>query len=184
MADVQDREALLNLGAEMSQDLTTQPKAPKLAGQEVSVQNLLDRYLKGETGPEIAKSYGVTKQALSLFMYQHGETEWKQAQFAKAYDLQEQAIEYLAEIKTKIATADKEERDRLQLDLAHAREQLKSAQWTLEKVARRVYGADQPTDTGGRVTISINLGSPQTQHAPADDGQGGRVIDVSSGERT
>lgn len=162
----------------MSQELTTQPKLPKLAGQPVDVEALLQRYLNGETGPEIAKSYGVTKQALSLFMYQHGEEQWKQAQFAKAHDRWEQAEGYLDDIKTRIKGADKEERERLQLDLAHAREQLKSAQWTLEKVARRIYGDDKAALAilGNGVTVQLVTFTSNCAE------QQGRIIEAETGK--
>lgn len=164
----------------MTQDLTTQPKSlPKLAGQPVDVEALLQRYLDGETGPEIAKSYGVTKQALSLFMYQHGEEQWKKAQFAKAHDRAEQAEGYLDEIKQRIRTADKEERERLQLDLAHAREQLKSAQWTLEKVARRIYGDDKAALAilGNGVTVQLVSFTSDSASRPERLVEGSTVTD-------
>lgn len=57
---------------------------------------------------------------------------------------------------TMIAKADKEDRDRLQLSLAHARERLRAAQWDLERVCKRIYGQDQlPSSV---VPIQINIG--------------------------
>ena len=52
-----------------------------------------------------------------------------------------------------------------------ARERLKSAQWDLERVCRRIYGQDAPA-AGGRVSINISL----------DAAQQSAVIDAKSGD--
>ena len=49
------------------------------------------------------------------------------------------------------------------LDLTRAREQLRSAQWDLERVCRRIYGQDAPPNAGAGVNININL-----RRAPLD----------------
>ena len=51
------------------------------------------------------------------------------------------------------------------LDLTRAREQLRSAQWDLERVCRRIYGQDQPPAGMNAVQININLrGDAATTH--------------------
>jgi hypothetical protein len=119
-------------------------------------KTVLARYLSNESTKEIAASYGVTRQALGQFLLKHAESEWKDAQVARAIARKEQADDDLDAIGDKIATADKEERDRLNLSLAHARERLRSAQWDLERVCRRIYGQDAPA-VGAAVQININL---------------------------
>lgn len=111
--------------------------------KHVDPKDVLDRYLAGETGPQIALSLGVTKQALSHWLSNVAESEWKSAQFVKAFSRKEQADEL-------IETASNP------LDLARAREMLRSAQWDLERVCRRIYGQDAPTASAA-VQVNINL---------------------------
>ena len=106
-------------------------------------REILERYLAGETGPQIAQSLGVTKQALSFWLISKGEEDWRAAQLVKAIDRKERADEL-------IETADNA------LDLTRAREMLRSAQWDLERVCRRIYGQDVP-GVSSAVQININL---------------------------
>ena len=135
-----------------------------LKGQDP--KEIINEYLNGKSGPEIAKMFGVTRQALSLWLIRHAETDWRNAQIAKALALRDEAedsMEHAADV----------------LELSRARERLKSSQWTLEKLLRQHYGQDVPKDLAGRVNISINLGAAKQQK--------GRVIeqDLSSeGEAT
>lgn len=120
---------------------------------------ILDRYLQGETGPQIAQSFGVTKAALSYFLIKHAEDEWKSAQLIKALERKDNA-------ETLMETAD------TALDLARARELLKAAQWDLERVHRRLFGQDQQASSTERVRISINVGGRSQ----------GATIDASTGQ--
>ena len=112
--------------------------------KDVSPELVLDRYLAGETGPQIAKSLGVTKQALSHWLVRTAEDEWKSAQLVKALTRKDDA-EALMDSASNA------------LDLARAREQLRGAQWDLERVCRRIYGQDQPPAGAAQVAIQINL---------------------------
>lgn len=131
--------------------------------KDVDPKLVLDRYLAGETGPQIATSLGVTKQALSHWLCNVAETEWKSAQFVKAYALKEEADDL-------VKSADNP------LDLARAREMLRSAQWDLERVCRRIYGQDAPSSVANAVQININLrrGADETAQVEA------QVIDVKA----
>lgn len=120
---------------------------------KVDPKDVLDRYLAGETGPQIAQSLGVTKQALSHWLANEAEAEWKAAQFVKAINRKEEADEL-------IETASNP------LDLARAREKLRSAQWDLERVCRRIYGQDAPAALANAVQININLRRGADQNAP------------------
>lgn len=130
--------------------------------RNVDPKSVLDRYLAGETGPQIAQSLGVTKQALSHWLANVAEAEWKSAQFVKAFNRKEQADEL-------IETASNP------LDLARAREMLRSAQWDLERVCRRIYGQDSPPAGTNAVQININLRGQAATVAPHNG-----VIDVDS----
>jgi hypothetical protein len=119
--------------------------------KSIDPQLVLDRYLAGETGPEIAQSLGVTKQALSHWMIEKAEKEWKSAQVVKALQRKDQA-------ETLMDSASNP------LDLARAREQLRGAQWDLERVCRRIYGQDSVPQGAQAVQININLrGEPATK---------------------
>lgn len=160
----------------MTQDLTTQPKAlPKLAGKEADPQAILAQYLAGAKTTEIASTFGVTPQGLGYFLRKHAEAEWKESQVILALDRKEKAEEIYEEIRTRIEGADRDERERLGLMLSVAREKLKAAQWDLERVYRRIYGADQVADQGGRVSISINLGVASAPQIAAQHGDNGPV---------
>jgi hypothetical protein len=123
---------------------------------KVDPKDILERYLAGETGPQIAQSLGVTKQALSFFLISKAEEDWRAAQLVKAIDRKDRADEL-------IETADNA------LDLTRAREMLRSAQWDLERVCRRIYGQDVP-GVSSAVQININLrresATNAVQHEP------------------
>jgi hypothetical protein len=111
--------------------------------KNIDPKDILERYLAEESSDKIAASYGVTRAALSLFMLRTAETEWKEAQLTKALQKKEKAEELM-------------ERADNALDLTRAREMLRSAQWDLERVWRRVFGQDAPAATQA-VQININL---------------------------
>jgi predicted DNA-binding protein YlxM (UPF0122 family) len=126
--------------------------------RDTDPKTILQRYLSDESTKDIAASYGVTRQALGQYLLKHTEAEWKDAQVARAIARKEQAEDNLEAIGAKIETADREQRDRLTLSLAHARETLKAAQWDLERVCRRIYGQDVSPDQLGRISITLNIG--------------------------
>jgi len=107
---------------------------------------VLQRYLDGENSVQIAESLGITKQRLSFWLIKHSEQEWKDVQVTKAVELYEQALEEL--------NVAKDRRDAV--DLAYVREKLRSAQWQLERVCRRIYGQDAPP--AGATAVQINIG--------------------------
>jgi hypothetical protein len=121
-------------------------------------KTILARYLSDESTKDIAASYGVTRQGLGQFLLKHAETEWKEAQVARAIARKESAEDDLEGISAKIETADREQRERLALTVSLARERLKSAQWDLERVCRRIYGQDVSPDQLGRINITLNIG--------------------------
>lgn len=93
---------------------------------------------------DLAEQYKVSKQSLSMFLLKKAETEWKDAQVARALlrkDDAEQQLDCAADMT----------------DIARARERLKAAQWDLERVCRRIYGQDAPPAGANAVQININL---------------------------
>jgi hypothetical protein len=122
--------------------------------KNVDPKDILERYLAEETGTEIAKSLGVTKSALSLFMLKHAEEDWKSAQFVKALKRKEDAEDLMEKADNP-------------LDLARARETLRAAQWDLERVCRRIYGQDAPSHAAQAVQININVRGAERQSSAA-----------------
>lgn len=112
-----------------------------LSGQDP--KSILQRYLSDESTSVIAADYGVTRQALGQYLLRHAEDDWKEAQVARAIARKEKAEDDLENAKDP-------------LELAKARELLKSAQWDLERVCRRIYGQEvninmTVTDLGDRL---------------------------------
>lgn len=105
--------------------------------REANPVTILQRYLSDESTKDIAKSYGVTRQALGQFLLKHAEEDWKEAQVARAIARKEKAEDDLESALDP-------------LSLARARELLKAAQWDLERVCRRIYGDDK-----AQVTVAI-----------------------------
>ena len=132
--------------------------------RDADPKTILARYLSDESTKDIAKDYGVTRQALGQFLLKHAETEWKDAQVSRAIARKEQSEDEFDAIGLQIAGADKDERDRLTLRLSLAREKLKSAQFDLERVCRRIYGKDEP-GSGGQM-LQINIGIRRDEPLP------------------
>jgi hypothetical protein len=148
--------------------------------RETDPKLILQRYLSDESTKDIAASYGVTRQALGKYLLAVAESEWREAQVARAIARKESAEDNLDAIESKIEGADKEERDRLALRVSLARERLKSAQWDLERVCRRIYGQDVTPDQLGRVSITLNIGGKDATNAVQHDVEG-EVVSKSVG---
>lgn len=141
---VQDKKARLPrksraviAGIEPGRKLTT--KGP-LANVDLAA--VLTRYLSDETTYEIAKSLGVTRQALSHHLLKNAEEQWKEAQVARAIARKEKAEDAMDAAQDPLA-------------LAKARELLKSAQWDLERTCRRIYGQHNPEVN---LNVTVDLG--------------------------
>lgn len=112
--------------------------------KNVNPDDVLERYLAEEKTADIAKSLGVTFAGLSHWLLQHAEGQWKSAQVVLALKRKMEADELIETASTP-------------LDLARAREKLRSAQWDLERVCRRIYGQDAPAALANAVQINITL---------------------------
>src|SRR3990167_6320543 len=91
---------------------------------------VLERYLAEPTTSQIASEYGLSRKALTKWLRTTIPIEWKEAQVLRALyrkDLGDEGLE----------TANDP------LSLARAREQLKSAQWDLERLDSQNYGVKQ-----------------------------------------
>ena len=116
-------------------------------GPEQSTQDraalILARYDAGEEIEGIAKHFQITHQAAYKSLLRHCPEEWKTSQAAKALTQYETAKAKLEEIWRQ----DRTERD--QVALACAREQVRTAQWELERVLSKIYAQKQD------VTVNI-----------------------------
>lgn len=103
-------------------------------------KQILLRYLSDESTTTIAADHGVTRQALVQYLLRNAEEDWKDAQVARAIARKEKAEDDLSEARDP-------------LELAKARELLKSAQWDLERVCKRIYGIDR-----AELNLNVNIG--------------------------
>jgi hypothetical protein len=119
-------------------------------------QSLQDRKLR-----EIASDLGIAKTSLSQALLKYAEDDWKEVQVAKAWTQVEQAEDDLETAADMLA-------------VQRARERLKSAQWQLERLHRRLFGQEAPNQLG-QGTVQINIGINRNTPRVVDDAQ---VIDV------
>lgn len=95
---------------------------------------MLERHEDGETIPQIARSFKISHQAAYKLLLTHCPLEWKASQIAKAMHAHECAKSEIERLKKSKGDA------RAQVALACAREQLRSAQWELERLFADFYG--------------------------------------------
>lgn len=104
----------------------------------------ISRFMDGEKTADIAQEYGVTRQRLNQILLESAQEDWKAAQIALALTRKETAEEDL-------------ERAEDGLSLARARERVKSAQWDLERVFRRMYGDEKAQINIGGDGIQVQI---------------------------
>lgn len=98
---------------------------------------ILAHYRQGLTGEQIARLMGVTPEAIYMYLLRHCRDAWQDHQAARSLTRLERATERLESAEDAIA-------------LGRAREEIKAAQWALERVCRRIYGpAVELRVTGG-----------------------------------
>jgi sarcosine oxidase delta subunit len=115
-------------------------------------QKILSQVLTGKRTEDIAEELGTTRERLVYQLTTKAPEEWKASQLIRDIKRKEEAEDAIDDAK-----------DLLELRKAEAK--LKSAQWSLERVCRRIYGdvkEDQSTD---KVSITLNIGIQR----PGDD---------------
>lgn len=115
-------------------------------------QKILSEVLQGKRTHDIAEELGVSREKLVYHLTTRAPEEWKASQL-------------LRDIKRKEEAEDSIDNAKDMLELQKAQAKLKSAQWSLERVCRRIYGDDAPKDTGEKVSITLNIGIRR----PGDD---------------
>ena len=129
----------------------------------VDPKEVISRILNEESTVTIAKGYGVSRWALNKFLIKHAEEDWKDAQIARALTRKEQAEDDLDKITKESMDGETKEKVRLTKDdapmqnvkLKAAEIRLKSAQWDLERVCKRIFGNEQQNNQS---PVVINIG--------------------------
>ena len=114
----------------------------KLEGLDAT--KVIRRYLEDHTTAQIAKDLGVHRSGLHQWLLRNCEEQWREAQIARA-------LSALEESKDNLRLAPDA------LSLGRAREELRSAQWELERLFSRLYGPKQEVTHTGTVTVTNAL---------------------------
>ncbi len=102
------------------------------------------RYLRDENTAVIAESLAVHRSTVNQWLLRTCEDEWKGAQVARAITALEQAKDDLAIASDALA-------------LARAREQMRCAQWELERLFARLYGVKGDAAPAAPPILVINV---------------------------
>jgi hypothetical protein len=105
---------------------------------------LLAGYNEGRQVAEMAPEFGISDVTAYALLLRDHEDAWKDAQRARA-------LARLDRAQNQLKTAPDA------LSLARAREEVRAAQWELERLMRRIYGQDAPQALANAVQININL---------------------------
>ena len=120
--------------------------------REVLVRGALEKLGNEETLINVAASYKISKATLIAALMEYAEEEWKSLQIARAQVAVQKAAQKREEIAKLLDEFSASERAKLptgETDMTYPRirEQLRiaehderSAQWHLERLARRIYG--------------------------------------------
>jgi hypothetical protein len=117
---------------------------------------ILARYEAGEQIAALCGDYSCGPVTVYALLWKLRESAWIEAQTSRAMARHAQALTELDAVKAGLEGAAGENaaleisRQRELLKVAEAR--VKSAQWELEKLLRRVYGVDAPT-----IRVNVNL---------------------------
>ena len=107
-------------------------------------REVLERYLSEPRTSQIAESYGVTRSNLVRWLREVVPDEWKQVQIVRALIFKEDGNEGLDNADNALM-------------LARAREMVKSAQWELERLDSKNYGAKQEVTVVNEVRLETVL---------------------------
>jgi hypothetical protein len=116
--------------------------------KEELMRSVVARFLKDERIEDIAKELGCSRWTLNQNLIAHAETEWKDAQCARAVTRLADAEDMLDNAKDSFA-------------LAKGREIIRSAQWQLEKVYKRVFGNDNGAANQSIINIHLGINRPE-----------------------
>lgn len=140
---------------------------------EIAAQ-VLDRYIAGEQVAEMAEEYETSDVTLYALLLREHESDWKDIQEARA-------LARLERSQHALRTAPDA------LSLARSREEVRSAQWELERLCRRLYGEDKQQAVIVAPVLNITISDQSNADAAPrpfslshaqEEAEPGRVIDV------
>lgn len=115
---------------------------------EIAAQ-VLDRYIAGEQVAEMAHEYECSDVTIYALLLREHESDWKDIQEARALARLERA-------QYELRTAPDA------LSLAKSREEVRSAQWELERLCRRLYGEEKQQQVVVAPILNINVSGTET----------------------
>ena len=127
----------------------------------INTKEAIERYSKGESIREIAKSFGCSHVALYNRLMAEAPEDWKAIASANA-------LASLDEAENELKTAPD------MLTVTRARGWAEIQRWKLERLLRRYFGQDSIPQGANAVQININLRRSADQTAPSDT----QVIDI------
>jgi AraC-like DNA-binding protein len=114
------------------------------------LQYVMQRAYQDQKLKDVAQELGVARTSLNQALLKYCADEWQEMQVSRA-------LLNLEDAETDLETADSMHA------VSRAGHRLRSAQWQLEKLSRRLFGQEQ-TNTGGQGTININIGIKRDTH--------------------
>jgi predicted transcriptional regulator len=161
---------------------TTRPRSPKgtflpVPETKERAALLLARYDAGELIEKVAKDLKITHQAAYKSLLKYCQEDWKDSQVARALAEYERAKNKVAEIGRRKRT-EKYDAQNDQVALACAREELRSAQWELERLCNRLFGNKQ--EVTNTLPVQVNIGIVRNDAVqPVQRNTENNVIDVT-----
>ena len=116
---------------------------------------VLDRYMQGEQVANMASEYETSDVTIYALLLRERQDDWAAIQQARALARLERAQEQLRTAPDA-------------LSLARARELVRSAQWELERLLRRLYGQEQQMNVSA---IQVTIGSDLRGNAVAQQAE-------------
>ena len=132
---------------------------------DLDPKQVLDLYLQYPTTSGIAAKLGVRRSSLTLWLRKTCPEDWKNVQIAKALMRKEDADEGIEGASEP-------------MQLARAREMLRSGQWDLERLDSKNYGQKQELTVSVQPVFTINALAPGPDNGAAQVSQ--RIIDVTN----
>ena len=126
---------------------------------------VLDRYMAGEQVADMASEYETSDVTIYALLLREHEADWKDIQEARALARLERA-------NNACRTAPDA------LSLARAREELRSAQWELERLCRRLYGEEKTGPVLINPVLNIVVGEQQSAPQHGLSKQVGEIVDA------
>lgn len=116
-----------------------------LVAKNITPAYVLDRYEQGLTMAQVAEEIGLSgSEQLYRLLIAEAPEQWKEYQSARA-------LRRLEEATVGLETGSDG------LSVARNRERIKSAQWELEKLMRRIYGQDMQQNVSSNIQINIGI---------------------------